>query len=88
MPEINQYVVIVTEIIDRISVVYGQDIAILKAYNVSELVINDQGKITNIKGEPVAAIQKLINEYVELSGVIVKNILKPILDKYPGVIKS
>jgi hypothetical protein len=87
MEETNQYAALISEIIAKQSIILGPDIAILKARNVSELVINDQGKVTDIKGEPVAALQKLINEYVELSGMIVKNTLSSIFEKYPDIKK-
>lgn len=87
MEDTNQYAALITEIIAKQSIILGPDIAILKARNVSELVIDDKGQVTSIKGEPVVALQKLINEYVELSGMIVKNTLGSIFDKYPGIKK-
>ena len=87
MPTENQYEELITEVIEKQSIILGPDIAILKARNVSELVIDDQGKVTEIKGDKKAALQKIINVYVELSGMIVKNALGSIFEKYPGVEK-
>jgi hypothetical protein len=87
MDQALQYAAIISEIIAKQAVILGPDIAILKARNVSGLVIDDQGKVTEIKGEPSAALQKLVNEYVELSGLIVKNTLGSIFEKYPDIKK-
>ena len=81
----NQYEELITEVIEKQSIILGPDIAILKARNVSELVIDDQGKVTEIKGDKKAALQKIINVYVELSGMIVKNALSSIFEKYPSI---
>lgn len=82
-----QYVSLMSEIIAKQSIILGPDIAILKAHNVLELVIDNQGKVIEIKGEPAIALQKLINEYVELAGMIVKNTLGSIFEKYPDIKK-
>jgi len=87
MDQALQYAAMISEIIAKQSIILGPDIAILKARNVAELAVSDQGKVTDIKGEPAVALQKLINEYVELSGMIVKNTLSSIFDKYPDIKK-
>ena len=87
MDQISQYLAMISEIIAKQSVILGPDIAIVKARSVPELVINDQGRVTDIKGDPGVALQKLINEYVELSGLIIKNTLGSILEKYPDIKK-
>ncbi|OGZ73702.1 MAG: hypothetical protein A2908_03690 [Candidatus Staskawiczbacteria bacterium RIFCSPLOWO2_01_FULL_38_12b] len=83
----NQYLELISEVIDKQSIILGPDIAILKARNVTELVIDDQGKVTKINGDPGVALQKIVNVYVELSGMIVKNALGSIFEKYPNVKK-
>lgn len=83
----NQYLELISEVIEKQSIILGPDIAVLKARNVEELVIDDQGKVTGIKGDPGAALQKIVNVYVELSGMIVKNALGSIFEKYPDVKK-
>jgi len=87
MAQENQYEELISEVIEKQSVILGPDIAILKARNVSELIIDDQGKVTGIKGDPGIALQKIINVYVELSGMIVKNAMGSIFEKYPNVKK-
>lgn len=87
MDKTSQYTALISEIIAKQSIILGPDIAILKARNVSELVINDQGQVVDIKGDPGTTLQKIVNEYVELSGMIVKNALGSIFEKYPDIKK-
>lgn len=87
MEEKKQYLALMSEIISKQSDILGPDIAILKARNVSELTVGDDGKITDFQGKSGEVLQKLVNEYVELSGLIVKNALGSIFEKYPGVKK-
>ena len=85
MDEKEQYMALLSEIIAKQAVILGPDIAVLKAKNVPELVIDSSGKVIDINGSPAAAVPKLVNEYVELSGLIVKNALGSIFAKYPGI---
>ena len=41
--------------------------------------------MTGIAGDPKEILQKLIDEYVSLSGLIVKNIVGIIMTKYPEI---
>jgi len=85
MDDKTQYLAITSEIIAKQSIILGPDMAILKARGVSELTVGDDGKVTNINGDPRAVLQKLVNTYVELSGLIVKNALGSIFEKYPDI---
>ncbi|MDO8584942.1 MAG: hypothetical protein Q7R85_02350 [bacterium] len=82
MENIDQYKALLSEVIAKEAVILGPDIAILKARNVAELAISDKGEVTDITGNPDEAVQKLIEEYVNLSGLIVKNVTKSIFEKY------
>ncbi|OGH84982.1 MAG: hypothetical protein A2493_01360 [Candidatus Magasanikbacteria bacterium RIFOXYC12_FULL_33_11] len=88
MGDMEQYKSLISEIIAKQAVILGPDIAILKARNVKALELSADGKVTSISGDPEAAIQALIDEYVNLSGMIVKNALGSIFAKYPGLNKS
>jgi hypothetical protein len=83
----EKYKALISEIIAKQSVILGPEISILKARNVPGLIINDQGVVVDIKGDGNAVIQQLVNTYVELSGMIVKNALGSIFEKYPGINK-
>ena len=87
MDKKTQYVAIISEIIARQSIILGPSMAILKARSVPELTVNDKGVVTDIKGDENTVLQKLVNAYVELSGMIVKNALGSIFEKYPDVNK-
>lgn len=87
MAEVNieDYKALMTEIVSKQIVILGPDIAVLKAKNVKELSVSDDGTVTAINGDPQATLQRLIDEYIALSGQIVKNILGPLFAKYPSI---
>ena len=85
MDEKEQYKNLLSEIIAKQSVVLGPYIAVLKARGVSDLVVADDGKVIDIKGNPREALQKLVDEYVSLAGQIVKNALGSVFAKYPSI---
>lgn len=87
MADKEQYKALISEIIAKQTVILGPDIAVLKARNVAGLTIGDNGEVISIDGEPGRVLQQLINEYVELSGMIVKNALGSIFEKYPNIKK-
>lgn len=74
-----------TDVIQKQIVILGPQIALLKARNVQGLALDDQGKITSVMGEPQDLLQKLVSEYVSLSGEIVKKAMEPLLNKYPSI---
>lgn len=83
----QDYQNLLTEIIAKQIVILGPNIAVLKARNVSALTVSDDGKVTEIKGDPAQALQQLIDEYVNLSGEIVKSALSSVFAKYPTIQK-
>lgn len=87
MDEKSQYISLISEIIAKQAVILGPDIAILKARNVLGLAIDDHGKVADIKGNPSDVVEQLIDEYVQLSGQIVKSVLSSIFTKYPDIKK-
>jgi hypothetical protein len=88
MEQKESYMAIMSEIIAKQAVILGPEIAILKARNVSGISIDVNGKVTDAAGDPAVMLQDLINEYIALSGEIVKNIMKPIFKKYPEIGKE
>lgn len=87
MPTQPEYVSLINEIIAKQAVILGPDIAVLKAKNVQGLKLSD-GKVVEITGDAEKAIESLVDEYVNLSGLIVKNALSSIFAKYPTFKKS
>lgn len=85
MASAEDYKNLINDILAKQAVILGQDIVILKARNVAGLTITDDGKVTSIEGDPQEVLQKLVEEYIALSGQIVKNILNPVFQKYPDI---
>lgn len=85
MPDQEEYKKIFSEIIQKQIVILGPQIAVLKARNVPGLSVNDNGEVTNISGNEQMLLHRLIDEYVALSGEIVKNAVNSVFDKYPSI---
>ncbi|MBX4205404.1 MAG: hypothetical protein KW788_04470 [Candidatus Doudnabacteria bacterium] len=85
MADNTQYESIINDIITKQTLILGPDIVKVKAANVPGLELDANGKVTAIKGDPQEVLQKLVDEYIGLSGLIVKNILAPVFAKYPEI---
>jgi hypothetical protein len=83
MDEKEQYIALISEIIKKQTVILGPEIAILKARSVLGLMVDNDGKVTGVGDNPKETLQNLVDQYVELSGQIVKNALGSIFAKYP-----
>src|SRR3989344_5448647 len=81
----NDYKKIFTELIRKQMVVLGPDITLAKVKNVQGIEIDENGEVRNINGDAQQILQLLINQFVELSGAIVKKTMESILMTYPGV---
>ncbi|MBI2074686.1 MAG: hypothetical protein HYT83_02485 [Candidatus Levybacteria bacterium] len=77
---------LLTEVIKKQIVILGPDITLAKARNVEGLTITDDGTVTNIMGDPQQITQKLIEQFMELSGLIVRKTMEPLLANFPGVL--
>lgn len=85
MDEKSQYVALISEIIKKQSLILGPEIAVLKARSVPGLMVDNDGKVTGVGDNPKETLQNLVDQYVELSGLIVKNALGSIFAKYPDI---
>ena len=85
MANTEEYSNLINEILAKQIVILGPDIVLIKAKNVEGLKLDAAGKVIAIEGDPQAVLQRLIDEYISLSGMIVKNILHPVLAKYPDI---
>lgn len=81
----SNYANLITEIVRKQMDILGPEIAVRQATNVAGLKIKDTGEVTSINDDPQTVLQKLVDEYISLSGAIVKNVLGPVLAKYPGI---
>lgn len=84
----GDYQQLLTTLIKKQIVILGPDITLAKARNVRGLTIADDGSVTNMSGNPQELIQALIEQFVELSGLIVKKTMEPLLANYPGLMNS
>jgi hypothetical protein len=87
-PTNEDYKKMLSEIIKKQIVILGPQMAVLKARNVPGLSVTDGGEVTGITGDEQTTLQKLIDEYVSLSGEIVKNAVNSIFEKYTSVNKN
>lgn len=85
MDEKGQYAALISEIIKKQTVILGPEIAIVKARSVPGLMVDNDGKVTGVGDNPKETLQNLVDQYVELSGQIVKNALGSIFAKYPDL---
>ena len=86
MPDsLTDYQNLLTELIKKQIVILGPDIAVLKARNVSGLKVTDDGTVTHMSGNPQELLNQLVEQYMQLSGLIVKKAMEPLLAKYPSI---
>jgi hypothetical protein len=84
-PTNSDYKQMLTEIIKKQIVILGPQIALLKARGVEGLKVADDGSVIEVSGPEQVVLQKLIDEYVALSGEIVRNAVNSIFEKYPSI---
>lgn len=82
-PAQTDYKKLLTEVIQKQMVILGPSITLTKARNVKGLTVSDDGSVTDIQGNPQELIQGLIDQFVQLSGLIVKKTMEPLLSAYP-----
>jgi hypothetical protein len=80
----TDYKKLLTEVIQKQMVILGPSISLAKARNVKGLTVADDGTVVNIEGQPQELIQGLIDQFVQLSGLIVKKTMEPLLSAYPN----
>jgi hypothetical protein len=85
MSDIEQYKLLISEVIQKQIVILGPGIAVLKAKNIEGLSVTDDGKVVDIQGDPEVILKELVDRYVALAGQIVKNALGSIFDKYSSI---
>lgn len=73
------YKQLLSEVIKKQIVILGPDITLSKARNVKGITVADDGTVTNLEGSPQEVTQALIDQFVQLSGLIVKKTMEPLL---------
>ncbi len=79
----QDYKKLLTDVIKKQIVILGPQITLAKARNVKGLTITDDGTVTDMQGQQQELIQALIDQFVQLSGLIVKKTMEPLLSAYP-----
>ena len=59
--------------------ILGSEITIGRVKNVPGIEVDSKGEVVSIQGDPQAVLANLTNQFVELSGLIVKRIMESIL---------
>ncbi len=81
----GEYQKLLTDVIKKQIVILGPAITLAKARNVQGLTVADDGTVTQIIGLPKEITQNLIGQFMELSGLIVKKTMEPLLANYPAL---
>lgn len=81
----TDYKKLFSELIKKQILVLGPDITLAKVRNVIGITVDVNGDVQKIDGDPQSLLQNLINQFVELSGLIVKKTMESILTSYPGM---
>lgn len=84
----QDYKQLLTDVIKKQIVILGPGITLTKARNVKGLTIADDGTVTAMQGQPQELIQALIDQFVQLSGLIVRKTMEPLLSAYPDGVKT
>lgn len=83
----KQYLLLLSEIIAKMVIIFGGDVAISKAQSVEGLILDDKGNVVDIKGYTADKVEELVNSYIKLSNVATKNVIDSIFAKYPQIKK-
>ncbi len=81
----GEYQKLLSDVIKKQIIILGPTITITKARNVPGLTVQDDGTVNAISGNPQEITQHLIEQFMELSGLIVKKTMEPLLASYPGL---
>lgn len=79
MPPANSdYNTVLTNFLKKQIAILGPGITLSKARTVEGITITEDGSVTDIKGDPKEITKKLVAQFMELSGLIVKNAMEPL----------
>jgi len=81
----SDYKQLLSQLIKKQMLILGSEITLSKVRNVTGVTVDINGDVQKIEGDPQALLQSLINQFVELSGLIVKKTMESILTSYPAM---
>ncbi len=76
----TDYQKVITEILQKQMVILGPQITLIKARNVQGMKVADDGKVLSMEGNGHALSVKILEEFRELSPLIVKKTMQPLLN--------
>lgn len=79
----TDYKTVISDVIKKQIIILGPSITIAKARNVKGLTVADDGTVTDISGPPQEIVQALIDQFIQLSGLIVRKTMEPLLANLP-----
>src|SRR6266700_700460 len=80
------YQKLLTDTIRKQMIILGPQITLLKAHNVPELTVSDDGTVASLGPKPEETVTKFLEEFRELSAPLVKKTMQPLLSALgPGV---
>lgn len=82
----TDYKTLFSQLIKKQMLILGPDITLAKVKNVIGITVDVNGDVIKLDGDPQKLMQGLINQFVELSGMIVKKTMESILTSYPGMV--
>ena len=85
MPNTEEYLSLLSDLVKKQMVMLGPGVAIDKARKVASLTVAEDGQVSAISGDPHAALDQLAKEYMNLSGQIAQATLASLLEKYPNI---
>ena len=85
MSEQEEYIKMLTDLIQKQMLVLGPKIALDKAKKVAGLSVAEDGRVLSMVGDAQMILKGVANEYMALSGQIAKMTLDTLLEKYPAV---
>ncbi len=85
MVPIQTYKKFFTELVRRHMVIFGPNIAREIASSVLDIAVSETGEVTTITGQPLAALQKLMGKYQELSEPVALLQFRLLLDQYSDI---
>jgi hypothetical protein len=75
----HDYQKLISDVLQKQFTILGKQITLLRAQEVEELEITDDGHVTAIHGDPQEAITHLVAQFQELSFPLVEKTMQPLL---------
>jgi hypothetical protein len=76
----RNYIQLLTELIQKQIVILGPEITLARVRKVQGVIVADDGTVTDITGDPQLITQQVIDQFVQLSGDIVRQTMAPLIE--------